>query len=293
MYDLGLIIHYDERHLRLVKNLHMSSVELQVFPDSALSKEQGAGPAEWREAREYLASLGTKVGCLGFYKNMLDPDLAVRQGYLDHIESMFDIAAAFGTNIIGCFAGRQPELSIDENIPEFARVWAPLAKKAEDRGIKFAFENCPMFHGHPFRGINIACTPDGWRQMFEAVPSRALGLEFDPSHLICQGIDPVAQIYAFADRIYMFHAKDAELFPDKIQKYGFLDGRSMCHRMPGCGTGDWRAMLNALRTIGYAGPLHIEGWHDPQFHEATNPEIALQKEEEGLRIAMNTLRFFG
>ena len=293
MYKIGLVIHYDDRHLRLIKNLKMTSVELQIFSDSALSVEQGAGPARWKEAREHLAQMGVTVGCLGFYKNMLDPNIAVRKGHIDHIRSMFDIADAFGTNIIACFAGRQPELSIDENIPEFKKVWTPLAAEAEARGIKFAFENCPMFHGHPFRGTNIACTPDAWRMMFEAVPSKALGLEFDPSHLICQCINPTPLIYQFADRIYMFHAKDAEVLWSEVQKYGILDARSFAHRMPGCGTGDWRAMLNALREIRYEGPLHIEGWHDRQFHCYNDLEKSLQLEEEGLRIAMATLRNLG
>lgn len=293
-YQIGLVTHYDEKHLTLVKNLGMTTIELQVFPDSTLSPSQGAGPTEWAVARQRLADMGVTVGCLGYYKNMLDPDLEKRAGYLQHIESLFDVADAFGTDIIACFAGRQPELSIDYNMPEFTKVWTALAAKAEARGIRFAFENCPMFHGHPFRGTNIACTPDAWRQMFAAVPSRAIGLEFDPSHLICMGIDPQPLIYEFADRIYMFHAKDAEIFAPQVQRYGFLDGRSMCHRMPGMGTANWRTIMRALRDIGYRGPLHIEGWHDPQFQAFdTDPATALAKEEYGLSLAMKHLDLHG
>ena len=295
MYKIGIITHYDETHMTLVKNLGLSSIELQIFPDSTLSPSQGAGSAEWAEARKKIEDMGVTVGCLGFYKNMLDPDLEVRAGYIKHIESLFDVADAFGTDIIACFAGRNPELSLDDNLPEFTKVWSDLAAKAEARNIRFAYENCPMFHGHPFRGINMACTPDIWRRMFEAVPSKAIGLEFDPSHLICQGIDPTPIIYEFADRIYMFHAKDAEIMQDKVQKYGFLDGRSMAHRMPGFGTGNWREMLNALRTIGYNGPLHIEGWHDPQFqlHNGETRAQAVALEEEGLRLAKKHLELYG
>lgn len=279
---LGLLVGYHDSDLDLLTRLGLESCELLVFPDSPLSPSRGAGGDDWKRARERFDFLGVEVSAVGAYLNMLAPDRGEREFNSRHIEQLFSLAEIMGCRTIGLFAGRDPERSPEECLPDFAEVFTPLARKAGERGLRLAIEGCPMFHGWPFRGINIAFTPAMWEKMFDAVPDPALGLEYDPSHLICLGIDYLRAIRDFAPRIFHVHAKDAEVLAEEVYRHGFFDGRASRHRMPGLGQADWRAIVSLLRACGYTGNLDIEGRHDPEYHGA--------REEEGLRIAVNHLR---
>ena len=65
----------------------------------------------------------------------------------------------------------------------------------------------------PF-GMNLARTPAIWRRMFEIIPSPNFGLNYDPSHLVMQLIDPIAPIREFGPRIFHTHAKDMRIDRD-------------------------------------------------------------------------------
>lgn len=279
---LGLLVRYKEEDLALLKALGCESCQLIVWPDDPLSPSNGSGPDEWKKARERLDAMDIEVSAIGSYDNNLcaDPEIADRSLY--HLELLFGLADTMGCKIIGTFAGRDPEKSIPDNIPAFKKAFTPLCKKAADRGKKIAIEGCPMFLGWPFRGTNFAYTPESWDLMFDAVPSDALGLEYDASHLICQMIDPVAVIDRYGSKIFHAHAKDAEIEPVALQKYGILDARTTRHRMPGLGHGDWVAIVSRLKHVGYKGNIDIEGRHDPEYYG--------DREEEGLRIAVAAMR---
>ncbi len=279
---LGLLIHYDDDNLGLLERLGCESCQLIVWPDHPLSPSLGHGRDEWQRARERFDSLGIEVSALGSYTNHLDPNRDAAERGIRHLEMLFDMAEIMGCNTIGTFAGRDPEKDIPDNIPAFKEVFEPLCQKALDRGMRFAIEGCPMFLGWPFRGINFAHTPEAWDLMLDAVTSPALGLEYDPSHLICQGIDPVPVIEKYGSKIFHAHAKDAEVEPMALQRYGILDRRTTRHRMPGLGQADWPVIVKELKRVGYTGNLDIEGRHDPEYKGET--------EEEGLRIAVEHLR---
>ena len=79
----------------------------------------------------------------------------------------------------------------------FAEVFGPIAQAAEDAGLRVAFENWPGRGGDvPWHSVNLAWSPRNWCDMFDRVPSPALGLEFDPSHLVWQRIDIPREITA-------------------------------------------------------------------------------------------------
>jgi sugar phosphate isomerase/epimerase len=116
--------------------------------------------------------------------------------------------------------------------------------------------------------------------MFEAVPSDALGLEFDPSHLVWQQIDYLDALYHFRDRIYHVHAKDTEIVPSVLAKVGIFGSGWWRYRIPGLGIVDWSAFLSALYEIGYDGGVAIE-------HE--DPVFTGERFEMGLVLGYNTL----
>jgi sugar phosphate isomerase/epimerase len=133
-----------------------------------------------------------------------------------------------------------------------------VADLAEKRGMKIAFENWMSVHGKlPHTPINIGGSPGTWDDMFGAVPSKALGIEFDPSHLYWQGIDHVRALKEFADRVYHVHAKDTEMILENRYRYG-INGDIFRFRIPGYGEINWFEFISALDEIGYAGGVAIE-----------------------------------
>ena len=95
-----------------------------------------------------------------------------------------------------------------------------------------------------------------------------LGANFDPSHLIWQGMDPVAALKELKGAVYHFHAKDTKVDPyNKAKngvldtgKYGDLSDRSWVFRTVGYGTdmNAWKDIMSTLRLIGYDGAVSIE-----------------------------------
>jgi hypothetical protein len=121
-----------------------------------------------------------------------------------------DAAALLGVETVGTFIGRHPGLSVKENVELAERVLPPLVDYAGERGIKIIIENCVMEGWHPdgYPG-NIAYSPELWEWMF----SLGLYLNYDPSHLLWLGIDPVTALKPYVDRIPHAQAKDAQLDP--------------------------------------------------------------------------------
>ncbi len=197
------------------------------------------------------------------------------------------LAEKMGVDVVAGFAGRVPGLEPMECIPKFKELWGEHAKFAEDHGVKIAFENCPMGRFHlPPGGINMMCLPDVWEAAFNEVQSDALGLEWDPSHLICMFIDPVANLRQFGSKVYHVHAKDAHVHKDLLARYGIYHEGVIEHCFPGLGDTDWGLAIKELRRQGYDGALDIEGWHDAVFRDHPGGP---QWEREGLLVALRHL----
>jgi len=142
----------------------------------------------------------------------------------------------------------------------FEQVWPPLIHYAEQKGIKIGIENCPMLFSLDEwpGGKNLAFSPEIWRRMFEAIPSPSFGLNYDPSHLVWQFIDPIRPIYDFKDRIFHVHAKDDKVSPELLYERGTLGLKWHIPKLPGLGSIDWGKFYSALTDIGYQGPVCIE-----------------------------------
>jgi sugar phosphate isomerase/epimerase len=135
-------------------------------------------------------------------------------------------------------------------------------KDAEKHGVKIAIENCPMFFSMDEwpAGQNIAYAPAVWEKMFELIPSPNLGLNYDPSHFVWQQMDYVKPVYAFKDRIFHVHIKDAKLHRDRLDRVGILATPLEYHqpKLPGLGDIEWGRFFSALTDIRYQGHAVIE-----------------------------------
>jgi sugar phosphate isomerase/epimerase len=153
----------------------------------------------------------------------------------------------------------------------------------------------------PVAGYNMMARPAMWERVFSDSRADNLGLEWDASHLVCQFIDPVANILKFGRRIFHVHAKDAFINHPLLETYGVCHPGVAEHRFPGLGQSDWAQIVHALLRMGYDSDLNVEGWHDPVFHDHdrempaddTSQMTGFQRgqklEEAGLKIALRTL----
>ncbi len=231
------------------------------------------GPAQ---VRELLAAHGAEIVALAPMLNALAPDAAVRARRVAYLRTAIEACAtlgvprmvtyagsAFGMHFTGLPGTNRPHPSdrTGENLRIFAEVYAPLARLAEERGVRICFETAPRGGGEG----NLAHSPDLWGRLFDAVPSPALGLSFDPSHLRWLHIaDIPATIRDFRERMYHVDGKDCEVIPERLARQGIMGNTWWRYRLPGRGDLDWGAILATLDEIGYSGPVSIEN-EDPDF----------------------------
>ncbi len=208
------------------------------------------------KANELCRRHDIEITALAHYRCATGPDdvaLAPKE-----YERVFDAAEALGVRTIAAMSGFDARLDWDGNVQFFADRFGPVSEIAEKRGLRLAFENWMGFGGSlPFRPVNMGGAPDTWDRWFKAVPSKALGLEFDPSHLYWQGIDHLRALREYGDRVYHVHAKDTEMLPERRYRGG-INGDCFRFRIPGYGEINWAHFISALDEIGYDGGIAIE-----------------------------------
>jgi sugar phosphate isomerase/epimerase len=233
-----------------------------------------------------LEKHGIQISSLGYYPNPLHPDLEHRQQVIDHLQKVIVAAEMLSVPIVGTFVGRNKDLTLEQNLEEFAKVWPPIVKFAADHGIKIAIENCPMIFSNDEwpGGNNLAITPHVWRKMWEIIPDANFGLNLDPSHLIWQMIDYERVVYDFADRIFHVHAKDMRVDREQLYQRGVmaLGMGWQVPRLPGLGEVNWAKFLGALYAVGYDYVCSIE--HEDRAFEGE--ELLVKR---GLLIARDVL----
>lgn len=139
-----------------------------------------------------------------------------------------------------------------------APYWSEAAAFARDHGVKVAIELHPGFVAYH--------TDSFWR--LREIGGDTIGVNFDPSHLFWQGMDPLVCVRELGDAIFHVHAKDTWLDQENIRRNGVLDTRqytdekhrSWIFRTVGFGHGleFWRSLMSELRLAGYDGAISIE-----------------------------------
>lgn len=107
-------------------------------------------------------------------------------------------------------------------------------------------------------GKNLAISPDVWDELFRRLPSPSLGLNFDPSHLVWQGIDIDRAVRDFAHKLVHVHLKDERIDKDLLYRRGNLGLGWHVPKIPGLGDIDWPQFFRTLKAIGWDGPVVIE-----------------------------------
>jgi sugar phosphate isomerase/epimerase len=194
----------------------------------------------------------------------------VNKRAIEELKQTARAAQKFGVGVVNGFTGSSiwhlnysfppvPQKMIDDGYKLLADRFNPILDVFGECGVKFALEVHPT---------EIAFDIYSAQRALEALDHREeFGFNFDPSHLLWQGVDPVEFIRAFPDRIYHVHVKDA------ITKLNGRSGILASHlnfgdprrgwdfRSPGRGAVNFEEIIRALNDIGYQGPLSVE-WED-------------------------------
>jgi sugar phosphate isomerase/epimerase len=199
-----------------------------------------------------------------------DPE-GVRQRAEREMQQTARAAARLGVQTVVGFTGSAiwkyvamfPPVSAEvvaEGYQDFATRWNRILDVFEEVGVRFAHEVHPSEIAYDYWTTVATLEAIGHRESF--------GLNWDPSHMMWQGVDPASFLWDFRDRIYHVDCKDTRLRP--------ADGRSgtLSSHLPwadprrswdfvSTGHGDvpWEDCFRTLNAIGYDGPISVE-WED-------------------------------
>ncbi len=287
-----------EEVFSLASELSYDCVELMCWPKGKATRRyagvthvdvQSLDPKKAQTLQALSSESGVAISALGYYPNPLSPDPEEAKVSISQIQRMIDAAVLLELDTVNTFIGRDWHCSVEDNWPRVMEVWKPLVAYAEERQIRIGIENCPMYFTNDEwpSGKNIAHSPAIWRRLFNDLDSSAIGLNYDPSHMIWQHMDALEPIRTFADRLFHIHAKDVRLDQDRLNEVGILSIPNSFHtpKLPGLGDVDWGKFFSFLTDAGYDGAVCVEV-------EDRAYEGSLESRISALRQSVNYLRQF-
>lgn len=284
-----------EQVLQQAAELGYDCVEVMCWPPGGPDRKYGGvmhidctefSSARADDVRALCQKYGVEISALGYYSIPLSARQDQAEAAQAHLRKVIEAAQALGLSTVNSFIGANHQATLEENMARFEQVWPDIIRFAEDRNVRIGIENCPMLFEDtwPF-GLNLARTPAIWRRMFEIIPSTHFGLNYDPSHLRMQLMDPIAPIREFGPRIFHTHAKDMRIDLHRLNDVGSLVApmQRSTAKIPGLGDIDWGAWIAALTDAGYDGPVCVEV-EDEAFHGS------VERRRKSLEISYRVLR---
>lgn len=235
--------------------------------------------AKIEEFKALLKKYDLEVSVLSCHGNPVHPDKAIAQKYHDVFVDTCKLAQKLGVDTVVTFSGcpgdcpesKRPNWVTCAWPSDYGEIldyqwnevlipyWKEASAIAKSYGVtRIAFEMHPGF---------CVYNPETLLRLREAVGD-SIGANFDPSHLIWQGMDPVAALRELKGAVYHFHAKDTKVDKYNTAKNGVLDtksftdmaGRSWVFRTIGYGSdlAMWKDLMSTLSVIGYDRSVSIE-----------------------------------
>ncbi len=203
-------------------------------------------------------------------ESVADNPEAMREWAVQEVKYIIKAAQNFGIKKITGFMGspiwnywysfpQTTEEMVKEGYDTIVKRWSPLFDEMDKDGIKFALEVHPTEIAYDYYTFVRLLEAFGYRE--------TLGMNFDPSHLLWQGLKPHLLIRELPEKVYHVHIKDASVTLDGLT--GILGShiefgktrRGWNFRSPGRGDVDFSAIIRELNEINYNGPLSVE-WED-------------------------------
>jgi len=285
------------------KSLGIEMIELGcgAYPGNAHAnpKELLANPAKLAAFKKTIADSGLEISALSCHANPIHPDAATAAAFDADMRDTVLLAEALGVRNINTFSGcagdhdgaKYPNWVTCPWPNEFGEIldwqwneklipyWKDFVAFAKSHGVdKIGLELHPgfmVYNTETLLRLRAAVGPE-------------IGANFDPSHLVWQGMDPVACIRAMGDAIFHVHAKDAKIDKYNTAVNGVLDNkpygdeinRSWIFRSVGYGNDAnyWKDIVSNLRMVGYDYAMSIEH------------EDSLMSQNEGLSKAVAMLK---
>ncbi|MDR0599162.1 MAG: sugar phosphate isomerase/epimerase [Treponema sp.] len=271
------------------KSFGCDGLEIACWGDHLDLKKAAADPGYAKNKLDILAKYGLKTWALGTHligqcvgdrwdprlDGFAPPALAgqpekIREWAIEYMKYAPRAAKNMGVSVTTGFMGspiwacwysfpQTTEKMIDDAFKEIVRLWTPIFDEYDKEGVKFALE------AHPAEIAFDYYTSQRLLEEFNHRP--VLGFNFDPSHLLWQGVSPPLFLRDFAGRIYHTHMKDVSLTLDG--RAGILGShitfgdtrRGWNFVSPGHGNVDFDKIIRELNAMNYQGPLSVE-WED-------------------------------
>ena len=267
--------------IQKIKPLGIEALELGTgnYPgDPHLKLEWLNQPAKLKEFKQKLDGEGISISALSSHGNPLHPDKEFAKKSQETSQKTIRLAEKLGVKTVVDFSGcpgdsensKWPNWSPTPWPPDYLEIlkwqwekkvipyWTKHAKFAEDHGVQVAIEMHPGFSVY---------NPETMLRL-RAAAGKAIGCNFDPSHMFWQGIDPCAAVRALGDAVFHCHAKDTKIYTVNTVVNGVLDAkpysdeknRAFLFRTVGYGHGRefWTDLVSTLQMVGYDHVLSIE-----------------------------------
>lgn len=292
-----------EELCRKMSGFGYDGLEIACWGDHMDVKRAATDPAYVAERKAILAKYNLKCWALGAHLagqcvgDQWDPRLdgfapaavkgdpkAIREWAIQEMKYTAQAAANLGCSVVTGFTGSPiwkyfysfPQTTkemIDAAFREIVDLWTPIFDEFDRVGVKFALEVHPT---------EIAFDYYTTQRLFEEFKHRpTLGLNFDPSHLLWQGVTPHLFLRDFRDRVYHVHMKDAAVTLDG--RSGILGShlefgdtrRGWNFRSLGHGSVNFEDIIRELNNADYTGPLSVE-WEDSGMDRDHGAKEALE-----------------
>jgi sugar phosphate isomerase/epimerase len=277
---LGVLARFSDANLEFAKAEGFTSMELRLDPrrldDAAIAS-----------IKDKLQKAGIYVSSLDVGGNHIDPDPAKREQQNQYTIQSIELAGKLGVPYIGGQSGTIKGQPLHQQVDEIVRVY-------NERYFAVCEKNKVRILWEPYAGgPNIATGPVGWEALFKAFGnSPHVGLQFDPSHLVWQFMDPIQAARDFADKIYDVHLKDTEILWHVLKRTGIQpvnNARWWRFRVPGSGAMDWKAFFAVLAEVGYSGAMNIEN-EDQFYYPNYIKDDFTEQFKRGFRVAHEFLK---
>ncbi len=219
------------------------------------------------EVRDTLKAHGLYLAALTAHNTLRHDDASEREAASARLMKAVEAASVLGTPVVVTHAGSpvshhfygpysappgNPRDRSVELVGRFKEMFTPVVRLASEKGVRVALDVA-------VRMGNIACNPEMWERILEALPSDHLGLSCDPSHWVWMMILPAEDVIrAFAGKWTYADIKDCEVSPRMLFRQGIIGNWWWHYRVPGRGQLNWGTIIGALGEAGYDGVLCVE-----------------------------------
>ncbi|HQL65500.1 MAG: fructoselysine 3-epimerase [candidate division TA06 bacterium ADurb.Bin131] len=240
-----------EHVLKFAAENGFSKIEVVSIPGAGHIVPEEVLADSGKKLKNLFQSTGVKPSSYACYVNVLDPSPTQREQIKKHLKNLILVAELTEVDVVCTMAGmplpgKTKMQTIEQDTAEY---FSEVCSFAAAHGVRIALEN--------WFATNIQHL-EHWKKLFELVPDSNFGLNFDPSHLVHQGIDYLSAVDDFATRIFHTHAKDCEIKQHLLRRIGNQEKGWWRYVIPGYGKICWGEYIGRLRKIGYNGVLSIE-----------------------------------